>query len=59
MHTRISETLVPANTPTVVLVHGLSVSSGYMVPTVLRLAPYYQVYAPDLPGFGKRSSALF
>jgi 2-hydroxy-6-oxonona-2,4-dienedioate hydrolase len=37
----------------VVLVHGLVVSSRYMVPIAERLAPYYRVYAPDLPGFGK------
>ncbi len=24
-----------------------------MLPTAVRLAPYFQVYAPDLPGFGK------
>jgi 2-hydroxy-6-oxonona-2,4-dienedioate hydrolase len=36
----------------VVLVHGLSVSSRYMVPVARRLAPYRDVYAPDLPGFG-------
>src|SRR5713101_9910829 len=35
------------------MVHGLVVSSRYMVPTAIRLAPYYHVYAPDLPGFGK------
>src|SRR5690348_12790329 len=53
MHARLSESPVPASAPTVVLVHGLAVSSGYMVPTALRLAPYYHVCAPDLPGFGK------
>jgi 2-hydroxy-6-oxonona-2,4-dienedioate hydrolase len=37
----------------VVLVHGLAVSSLYMVPTAEHLAPYYRVYAPDFPGFGK------
>lgn len=47
--------LNPGNTdcPPVVLVHGLVVSSRYMVPTALRLAPYCRVLAPDLPGFGK------
>jgi 2-hydroxy-6-oxonona-2,4-dienedioate hydrolase len=39
--------------PAVVLVHGLVVSSIYMVPTAERLAPHCRVYAPDLPGFGK------
>jgi 2-hydroxy-6-oxonona-2,4-dienedioate hydrolase len=45
----------------VVLVHGLGVSSRYMIPTAARLAPHRQVYAPDLPGFGrsqKRERAL-
>jgi len=37
----------------VVLVHGLGVSSRYMIPTAARLAPHCQVYAPDLPGFGR------
>ena len=36
-----------------VLVHGLVVSSHYMVPTLKRLAAYHLVYAPDLPGFGE------
>ena len=36
-----------------VLVHGLVVSSRYMVPTAERLAPYRRVFAPDLPGFGR------
>ena len=53
IYTRLSEDRVPATAPAVVLVHGLSVSSGYMVPTAERLAPYYRVYIPDLPGFGK------
>jgi 2-hydroxy-6-oxonona-2,4-dienedioate hydrolase len=37
----------------VVLVHGLGVSSRYMIPTAVLLAPHRQVYAPDLPGFGR------
>ncbi|HEU5377786.1 MAG TPA: alpha/beta hydrolase [Ktedonobacteraceae bacterium] len=40
----------------VVLVHGLAVSSRYMVPTALHLAPFYDVYLPDLPGFGKSAN---
>lgn len=35
-----------------VLVHGLVVSSRYMVPLARCLAGYHNVYAPDLPGFG-------
>lgn len=41
------------NKTSVVLVHGLSVSSRYMRPTAKLLAQHYNVYAPDLPGFGK------
>ena len=41
------------NLPPVILVHGLGVSSRYMMPTAERLAPYRTVYAPDLPGFGR------
>ena len=52
-HARVSVDPVPAGTPPVVLVHGLGVSSRYMVPTARRLAPHYRTYAPDLPGFGK------
>jgi len=37
----------------VVLVHGLVVSSRYMIPLAERLAERTRVYAPDLPGFGK------
>ena len=36
-----------------VLVHGMVVSSRYMVPTAERLAPLCNVYAVDLPGYGK------
>jgi pimeloyl-ACP methyl ester carboxylesterase len=36
----------------VVLVHGLVVSSRYMIPLAERLARRRAVYAPDLPGFG-------
>ena len=53
MYTRVSIAPVSVDASTVVLVHGLSVSSGYMVPTAVRLAPYYHVYLPDLPGFGR------
>ena len=53
MHARVSVDAVPSGAPAVVLVHGLGVSSRYMVPTARLLAPEYRVYAPDLPGFGK------
>jgi len=35
------------------MVHGLVVSSRYMIPTSVELAADYCVYLPDLPGFGK------
>ena len=53
IHYRTSKQVVPKGCPTVVLVHGLIVSSRYMVPTLKRLAGHYRTYAPDLPGFGK------
>lgn len=53
MHTRLSVNAVSLDRVPVCLIHGLSVSSRYMVPTAVRLAPHYRVYAPDLPGFGK------
>ncbi|WP_286158983.1 alpha/beta hydrolase [Methylobacterium sp. Leaf456] len=45
----------------VILVHGLGMSSRYMIPLAGHLAPHLRVYAPDLPGFGlsdKPSRAL-
>lgn len=48
-------TAAPNTTETlpIILVHGLGVSSRYMLPTAVNLASHYQIYAPDLPGFGK------
>ena len=53
LHSRCSVKPVPSNRVPVVCVHGLSVSSRYMVPIAERLAPYHRVYAPDFPGFGR------
>ncbi len=39
--------------PPIVLVHGLSMSSRYMMPTARLLADEFAVYVPDLPGFGR------
>jgi pimeloyl-ACP methyl ester carboxylesterase len=52
-YARVSADPVPAGTPPVVLVHGLGVSSRYMVPTARCLAPHFPTLAPDLPGFGR------
>src|SRR5258706_1300583 len=42
----------------VVFVHGLGVSSRYMIPTIRLLAADYAVYAPDLPGHGRSEKPL-
>jgi pimeloyl-ACP methyl ester carboxylesterase len=44
---------VPSWFPAVVLVHGLGVSSRYMLRLARELAPFYRVFALDLPGFGR------
>ena len=43
----------PAPARRIILVHGLGISSRYMLPTLVRLARQYCVFAPDLPGFGR------
>lgn len=52
MHARMSVGSVPDDRLPVVLVHGLGMSSRYMIPLAEHLAPHLRVYAPDLPGFG-------
>jgi 2-hydroxy-6-oxonona-2,4-dienedioate hydrolase len=46
-------TAVPRTEVPVVLVHGVGVSSRYLLPTLRTLAPFHRCYAPDLPGFGR------
>ncbi|MBA2449365.1 MAG: alpha/beta hydrolase [Chloroflexi bacterium] len=53
LHARVSVDPVPPGRLPVVLLHGLVVSSRYMVPTAERLAAYHSTYALDLPGFGR------
>lgn len=50
IHARITEQR--GATP-IVLVHGLGVSSSYFEPLIRAFAGSYQVFAPDLPGFGR------
>lgn len=38
--------------PAVVCVHGAGVSSRYMLPTMSELGGEFELWAPDLPGFG-------
>jgi 2-hydroxy-6-oxonona-2,4-dienedioate hydrolase len=52
IHARIADT-APPRSPTVVLVHGLGVSSRYMIPTIRALGRDHRVLAPDLPGYGR------
>jgi 2-hydroxy-6-oxonona-2,4-dienedioate hydrolase len=52
IHARVSTSAISSDMPAVVLVHGIGVSSRYMVPAAIRLAESCRVYAPDLPGFG-------
>lgn len=58
IHARASGNPAPKGRIAVVLVHGLVVSSRYMVPIAERLAPYNRVFAPDLPGFGRSERPL-
>lgn len=52
IHSRASAPPPDDPAPDVVLVHGIGVSSRYWVPSAVLLAPYAQVHAVDLPGFG-------
>lgn len=52
VHARAAES-VPSWFPAVVLVHGLGLSSRYMVPLARELSTFYRVFALDLPGFGR------
>jgi pimeloyl-ACP methyl ester carboxylesterase len=52
MHARVILNRAPAGSTPIVLVHGLGVSSRYLMPTAELLSAHARVYAPDLPGFG-------
>jgi 2-hydroxy-6-oxonona-2,4-dienedioate hydrolase len=53
MHARVTTSPVESAAPIVVLVHGVGVASPYFVPTAEQLAPHFQTFAIDLPGFGR------
>ncbi|CAG8908474.1 unnamed protein product [Penicillium egyptiacum] len=42
----------------VVLVHGMVVASSYLHDLGRHLAPWFRVFIPDLPGFGRSSKAI-
>jgi len=52
-HYRASEGNAPPDAPSIVMLHGLSTSNIYMLPTARLLALNYHIYVPDMPGFGK------
>jgi pimeloyl-ACP methyl ester carboxylesterase len=52
MHTKASVAEASGRRPAIALVHGLSVSHRYWTPTAELLADHYEVFMPDLPGFG-------
>ena len=56
MHSRASRGRAAADAPTVVLIHGLGMSSRYMEPLLDELGPHARVVAPDLPGYGRSAS---
>jgi pimeloyl-ACP methyl ester carboxylesterase len=53
LHSRVSVNSSNAFLPPIILIHGLGVSSRYMIPLAEQLAPHFTVYALDLPGFGR------
>ena len=53
LYARVAHPTPAPSLRTVILVHGAFISSRYMVPLAARLAPYYNVYALDLPGYGR------
>jgi 2-hydroxy-6-oxonona-2,4-dienedioate hydrolase len=55
MFARVSANDPERKAPAVVLVHGLGVSSRYMMPLAYELAATFRVYCPDLPGYGKNA----
>jgi 2-hydroxy-6-oxonona-2,4-dienedioate hydrolase len=55
LHTVVAADAGPPEKGAVVLVHGLGMSSRYMIPLARHLASSFWVCAPDLPGFGLSS----
>jgi 2-hydroxy-6-oxonona-2,4-dienedioate hydrolase len=53
MHARV---LGQAGAAPLVLVPGLGLSANYLLPTAIRLADRFEIWGPDLPGFGASES---
>jgi pimeloyl-ACP methyl ester carboxylesterase len=52
VHMKVATGYAPPGRPPLVLVHGLGLSHRYMMPVAECLAPAFDTYVPDLPGFG-------
>jgi pimeloyl-ACP methyl ester carboxylesterase len=52
IQTRVLQPRITTDVPPFVLIHGLSMSSRYLLPTAMRLGDTHPVFVPDLPGFG-------
>jgi 2-hydroxy-6-oxonona-2,4-dienedioate hydrolase len=57
LHAQRAVSLAPPGRPTLVLVHGVAVSSRNMAPSAEAFAPHVPVWAPDLPGHGRSDDA--
>lgn len=53
LHSRVNADAVAVSAPPIVLIHGLLVSSRYMIPTARLLARTFRVFALDMPGYGR------
>lgn len=53
IHARVADAVCQPGLSSVVFVHGLLVSSRYMLPTAQAVARHRTVHVPDLPGYGK------
>ena len=52
MHAKAATGRAPGRRLPLVLVHGLGLSHRYMMPVAEQLAPDFDIFVPDLPGFG-------
>lgn len=59
LHARVNTTAADEERLPIVLIHGLLISSRYMIPTAERLGVHYPVYALDLPGFGRSEGPAY
>ncbi|HHD92223.1 MAG TPA: alpha/beta hydrolase [Candidatus Portnoybacteria bacterium] len=44
-----------ATKPKIIILHGWGINSNYFIPLANELAPDFEIYVPDLPGFGQSS----